>query len=689
MRGSLSLCALLALAACNDAPSSAYVQIVPIEPSDVEGTIRSQDTFTVDIVGPARDLQNDPLSYTYEWSVNGEVRSDLTSAEVPADVTTKGDVWEVRVTANDGKKDGDPGTASVTIANSPPDAEASTTAVEVVSTESLSMTGSGSDYDGDPVEVFYYWTRDGNGTPVDGPTVPASLTYPGETWIGHAVADDGEDRSIPATVSIRILNGLPVVDSLSLTPDSPFTDEDIVAVVEASDPDNQPVELTYTWTVDGATVLEGVDRHTLSADLFTKNKVIELSVTPNDGVDEGKAARATVTVNNTPPTTPSVIFAPEAPIPGVDDLKCSIDVASFDEDGDPIEYVIGWTLDGTPFTGAVADENPNDTIPTANLADGQVWVCSVTPFDGQENGVPATIEVIPETWAGARTFTNCGNTGNKGPTQTKCDAVTDGYAGTALEDEVTVDEGIQEWTVPVDGLYRITARGAEGGHAARSGASYRGGPGAIIRGDFSLKRGDILQVAVGQMGRDDGYSAGGGGGSWVMRSDDTPLLIAGGGGATNYYGKQNVRSHGCTSNTMLYGTYGNGTSTSSRPSSMCRIKTSDLRGGGRVPGTYCGNGGGGIDRDGANEPASWISGQGGKSWVNGVLGGSGGAAGGFGAGGAGTGSWGTGGGGGYSGGDAGRGISGAGGSYNSGSNPSNSSGQRGHGEVIIDWLGFE
>ncbi|MAN36123.1 MAG: hypothetical protein CMI21_00650, partial [Opitutae bacterium] len=58
-------------------------------------------------------------------------------------------------------------------------------------------------------------------------------------------------------------------------------------------------------------------------------------------------------------------------------------------------------------------------------------------------------------------FTNAGAIGRQGPTQSQ---VNSAYAGSNLENSVTItSQGIQEWTVPASGLYRIEARGAMGG----------------------------------------------------------------------------------------------------------------------------------------------------------------------------------------------------------------------------------
>ena len=53
------------------------------------------------------------------------------------------------------------------------------------------------------------------------------------------------------------------------------------------------------------------------------------------------------------------------------------------------------------------------------------------------------------------TFSNAGATGREGPTQADINA---SYAGTTLDGSVTINtQGIQEWTVPADGYYKIEA----------------------------------------------------------------------------------------------------------------------------------------------------------------------------------------------------------------------------------------
>src|SRR5690606_23043061 len=84
------------------------------------------------------------------------------------------------------------------------------------------------------------------------------------------------------------------------------------------------------------------------------------------------------------------------------------------------------------------------------------------------------------------TFTNAGATGNTGPTQAQ---VNTAYTSTSLAGSVTATNGIQYWTVPSSGPYKIEARGAQGGGSSS-------GLGAAIEGEFDLISGTVLKIIV-------------------------------------------------------------------------------------------------------------------------------------------------------------------------------------------------
>lgn len=250
------------------------------------------------------------------------------------------------------------------------------------------------------------------------------------------------------------------------------------------------------------------------------------------------------------------------------------------------------------------------------------------------------------------TFSNAGATGRLGPTQAQVNIA---YTGTTLANKVAViTQGVQEWTVPLTGVYKIEASGAQGGT----------GLGAYISGNFNLTAGTVINIVVGQQGVSTPGRSGGGGSFVVKKTTTTPvindiLVIAGGGG----------------------GTASGLTGTASGPSDL--LAGSNNGNGGNSQG--CIGGGGGFLTKGNNGTGSE-----GQSFINGGTGGNGISLvhGGFGGGGGvscGSTSW-SGGGGGFAGGAAGGTIGGGGSSYNAGSSQIGNAGVRsGQGIIVITW----
>ena len=147
-------------------------------------------------------------------------------------------------------------------------------------------------------------------------------------------------------------------------------------------------------------------------------------------------------------------------------------------------------------------------------------------------------------------LTNLNATGRYGPI-----SLGSNYTGQDHDGQVTLSSGIQQWTVPYTGDYRIEAIGAAGGYDRRINSSQYRGRGARMIGTFRLNKGEVIQILVGQEGGINKlyYGSGGGGGTFVVRGADSPLIIAGGGGGT-----QNVMSRhkGCDASTNTTGNPG-------------------------------------------------------------------------------------------------------------------------------------
>ncbi|KAL0238185.1 hypothetical protein GEMRC1_012658 [Eukaryota sp. GEM-RC1] len=132
------------------------------------------------------------------------------------------------------------------------------------------------------------------------------------------------------------------------------------------------------------------------------------------------------------------------------------------------------------------------------------------------------------------TFTNAGKTGRTGPSLEDCIGSYNHEYFKNIENFNVVD-GIQHWTVPSTGMYRIECAGARGGKVNNT-TSTKPGKGALMIGEFELKSGQIIKILVGQVGCDalgaSSYAGGGGGGSFVVL-DSSPLIVAGGGNGQN------------------------------------------------------------------------------------------------------------------------------------------------------------
>ncbi|KAI8520796.1 hypothetical protein Bbelb_005500 [Branchiostoma belcheri] len=281
--------------------------------------------------------------------------------------------------------------------------------------------------------------------------------------------------------------------------------------------------------------------------------------------------------------------------------------------------------------------------------EGEPWVRFVG--NGAKTDHLVLLGEVPEDFSA--TFTTLGTTGRLGPTD-----LGQHYSGQDHDGRVTLQDGIQLFTVKHTGTYKVEAAG------------------------------NVLKILAGQEGVQDvpGRGVGGGGGTFVTRDDNTPLIIAGGGGGGNCLSSRKATSDGDKK-------------ASGNPSSGGKAGGKDAAGAVQGGSDDVGGGGGGLLTDGASGKNKFggkdgrDGGEGGRAFVNGGVGGRGNrnnADGGFGGGGGGYGGTygGGGGGGGYSGGgrgeESGGHCGGGGGSFNSGGEPSGEKGANdGPGYVVI------
>ena len=386
MRKTLSLVspllAIVALAACNDAPEGGVVAIDPASPTTSDDLVL---VISEDAVDPNK---KDEVDYLIAWSVDGAPREDITGDTVPADQTSKGQVWVVDVTPTDGDLDGLVISAEATIANTPPTAEVTLAPVEPGSDEDIVATASGEDVDGDAVSFAYSWTVDG--TPADNTTdtVAASATTRGEVWEVTVTPNDGEEDGQVVTASVTIDNVAPeVTGDVTLSPEVVDETVTVTATASATDNDGDAVTFTYVWYVAGGEVKRGADNTLTGAD-FGKGDEIFVEVIPNDGFVDGEPVQSgSVTVVNAAPSITGVSVTPAAPVRTDDTLTCAAEGYS-DPDGDGASYIYAWTVDGVDAGVSAAE------LTGESFSKGQLVVCTVTPNDGEVDGAPVSSDAI-------------------------------------------------------------------------------------------------------------------------------------------------------------------------------------------------------------------------------------------------------------------------------------------------------
>jgi hypothetical protein len=145
-----------------------------------------------------------------------------------------------------------------------------------------------------------------------------------------------------SAAAANVLNQRPVVQRIRLEPDRPRPGERVAASVDASDPDGDPIQLSYQWRI-GETPVDGgaSSLHVGDADRGTR---IEVVVIASDGTAESEAERAATVVGNLPPVLQDVILEPLGEVRDGHDVVAS--PRAIDPDDDPIEFEYAWRVNG-------------------------------------------------------------------------------------------------------------------------------------------------------------------------------------------------------------------------------------------------------------------------------------------------------------------------------------------------------
>jgi hypothetical protein len=368
----------LAAAGCAAAPTAPLVEIAQVEHTTDQDLVVTVKTQSLSSRGDGT------VSYRYTWLVDGALVSDLTEDTVPAIRTRKGQQWTALVAGDDGKQQSANATARTTIINSAPEVMVSVSNETPISTQSVQASVEFYDADGDPVEVRYTWFKNGRKVPeLQGPDLLADFIKRDEVWRVQVVGFDGEVEGYPDRVDILVQNGQPEVHSVVIGPESPDTTMPLVAVVEASDPDDDPLTNRFVWYVNGEP-RAGLTSALVPSDRTTRGQTWQAEVYAADDVIESAPKLSNIIeIRNSIPTAPVVEIEDGPEVSSFADMYCRVVAPSTDADRDALTYTFIWYRDGVEWTGATKRTvHAGDTIPWEITDEGDMWSCAAFASDG-------------------------------------------------------------------------------------------------------------------------------------------------------------------------------------------------------------------------------------------------------------------------------------------------------------------
>ncbi|HCH63640.1 MAG TPA: hypothetical protein DFR83_12610, partial [Deltaproteobacteria bacterium] len=368
---------------------------VTISPSSAN----NDDTLSCSATATDADGGAPVVSYTWTGSASGSLGSGST---VDLSTTTAQGAETITCTATATDTDGgvDTGTASLSLDNRAPTVRVSLAPSSgATKNDTLTCTAVVADDDGDTLTTTFSWTVAG-GSVTASSTSRLTSTLAGAFVAGNIVActadtADGKGGTESASASTTIVNNPPTVSAVSLDKSTIYTNEALTASVTTSDADGDTVTVSYNWFVAGSSVQDGASETLNGASAsagFEKGEAVYVVVTASDGTDTATSTSTTLTVSNTPPGAPVVAIDPSDPEEG-EDLFCEVTTESSDADGDPLTYIMSWTYDTTPYTGAITDVWTEDTVDGADTVGEEEWECTATPNDGDDDGETGSVSV--------------------------------------------------------------------------------------------------------------------------------------------------------------------------------------------------------------------------------------------------------------------------------------------------------
>jgi len=249
------------------------------------------------VVVSASDQDDDPLSFSFLWYVNGKpVGLDLPFLQ--RSFFEKGDQVYVNVSVSDGKTFATADTLPITIQNSPPHVSGLIILpLDPTTVNNLKLDYRFQDIDDDPEEgttIIWYMDR-GMGwedSGITGREVPAESTMKDQQWKCWITPSDGEDPGNPRESSVvTIHNSKPEARILSPDPEIQYFVGDDIQFDGRSSIDLDHDDLSYQWKIDGFVYNSSSFQEVLDPGTHS------IMLTVGDGM-ENSTRRLVITIND-------------------------------------------------------------------------------------------------------------------------------------------------------------------------------------------------------------------------------------------------------------------------------------------------------------------------------------------------------------------------------------------------------
>lgn len=242
-------------------------------------------------------------------------------------------------------------------------------------TDTLTASATFSDAENHSVTGTYAWYQNGVLTSNTGTSLPSGTIVKHDAWTVRATPNDGYVDGNFVEASVTIVNSIPVISSVSVTPTLPLGNDVLTCSVNATDGDNETLTEGYVWEnlTTGQVVGNGPTLD-LATQSLVGNDSIRCTVTVSDSDAATDSDSATVIVQNTPPQVSNVSITPQNPL---NDQTVTCTATVVDPENDPVTTTYEWQ----DSSGAVLASGATIDFSQTSVMPSDVVTCVVSATD--------------------------------------------------------------------------------------------------------------------------------------------------------------------------------------------------------------------------------------------------------------------------------------------------------------------